>query len=120
MVRILMVVGLLCGLLRPAAAAEVTVRYFRNFTGHDLPIKLREEISEAEAKTYVKALLVARYDGRGRLIEVTKLIKAKEMFVHHYEYDASGRLKMATVRNADGDVSVVEFDEKGKGGRTKK
>jgi hypothetical protein len=83
-------------------------RYFLTYRGVRLPLALSEELEPAAARhrgTYFRAY----YDANGRIVRCDKLVYGEVELEHVYEYDASGRLRQATVTTAGDEPQVLSF-----------
>jgi len=81
-------------------------RYFTTYSGVKLPLKLVNELEEAEVKhrnTYIRA----EFDENDRLIGVEKLVYGEVELAHRYEYDPGGSLKAAHI-TMDGQTTVKD------------
>lgn len=107
-------VGMLiaCGDLS-MAQEELGEQYFASFAGYELPLKLQERLSKADAES-LGTYYVARRDASGRLREVRKIHKGEVFFVHEYVYDEAGALVEARITNKDGKISTVKRNREGR------
>ena len=101
-----------CG-VSSMAQEEVSEQYFASFAGYELPLKLQEALSKAEAEA-LGTYYIAHRDALGQLREVRKIHKGEIFFVHEYFYDTAGILVEAQIRNKDGKISTVERNQEGK------
>jgi uncharacterized protein DUF6156 len=84
-------------------------RYFITYSGVSLPLRLVNEIQPTELdnrNTYFRG----QFDAADRLQVLEKLVYGEVELVHRYRYDAEGRLTWAEITDADGEITVLEFD----------
>lgn len=93
----------------PAAG---TCRYFTAYTGIRLPLRLVNELPEGgldNRNTFFRG----EFDADERLRVLEKIVYAERELRHVYRYHANGALREAEITDADGEVTVLAFDEQG-------
>ena len=55
----------------------------------------------------------AWFDGQDRITAFKKMVYGEVDLEHYYKYDDNGALEWAEVVDAEGEVTVVNFDESG-------
>ncbi|MCQ8127104.1 DUF6156 family protein [Methylomonas rivi] len=91
---------------------DLVSRYFISYSGVKLPLKLVNEIEEAgldNRNTYFKGY----YDALDRLVRCEKLVYGETELLHSYEYDENDVLRQAEITDADGELTLLTFDEQG-------
>lgn len=89
-----------------------TERIFVSYSGVKLPLHLVNELKEDERgnrNTYFLGI----YDHDERLIRCEKRVYGEIELLHHYQYHANGALQLAEITDADGEVTVLQFDQHG-------
>lgn len=87
-------------------------RYFVSYSGIKLPLKLVTEIDEASLEnrnTYYRGY----FDGQDKMLRCQKIVYGEVESEHIYQYNETGVLKQAQIREGD-EVRDVYFDEEGK------
>lgn len=87
-------------------------RYFVTYSGVKLPFKLcqpLEATSLGNRNTYFRAW----FDAQDRITGFQKMVYGEVELEHRYEYCASGMLESAEIVDAEGEVTVLHFDESG-------
>ena len=94
------------------------IEYYGGWGGYSHPIILKnkrtKEAADAAAATG-SAYLICYFDADGKLTHVVKMLRGSVFFDFAYSYHPNGKLESAKVTNADGVVSVWEYDESGRG-----
>jgi len=88
---------------------EPTCRHFVTYSGVKLPLKLVNELDEADIanrNTYFRAW----FDELGRLVRCEKVVYGEVELQHRYDYHDDGRLKLAEITETDGESRVLHFD----------
>lgn len=88
-----------------------TCRYFVSYSGVKLPLKLVNELQESDNQnrnTFFRGF----YDDKQRLIRCEKLVYGEIELLHCYSYHDSGELRQAEITDADGEITVLFFEEK--------
>ena len=94
------------------------IEYYRGWGGYRHPIGLQGKITREEADAVAaqgSAYLIGYFDADGRLTRVVKMLRGSVFFEFVYAYHPNGKRKSATVTNANGIVTVREYDESGRG-----
>ncbi len=87
-------------------------RHFLTYSGVKLPFKLLNELDGDQIEnrnTYFRGY----YDDHEQLIGLQKVVYGEIEMQHLYVYHANGVLQAAEITDADGEVTVLEFDETG-------
>lgn len=91
--------------------AHYTQRYFVSYSGIKLPLNMVNELFDAD-RDHRNTYFLAIYDGE-RLLRCEKRVYGEIELLHQYQYHANGNLQLAEITDADGEVSVLRFDELG-------
>ncbi|GAB2182261.1 hypothetical protein DLREEDagrD3_24840 [Denitratisoma sp. agr-D3] len=87
-----------------------TCRHFLTYSGVSLPLKLVEPLdSVAHRNTFYRGY----FDAADRLTACQKVVYNEVETQHRYDYHPNGRLKWAEIIDADGELTVLHFDEAG-------
>lgn len=92
--------------------ASGTCRYFTSYSGVRLPLRLVNELPEGgldNRNTFFRG----QFDAEERLRVLEKIVYAELELKHVYAYHPDGTLRQAEITDADGDVTVLRFDEAG-------
>jgi len=84
-------------------------RYFVTYSGVKLPLKLVDPLTEAglqNRNTYFRGY----FDKQDRLLCCQKMVYGEIELEHCYTYYDSGLLQQAKITDADGEVTVLEFE----------
>lgn len=87
-------------------------RHFVTYSGVRLPLRLVNELAEADIanrNTYFRAW----FDDQGRLLKIEKVVYGEVELQHRYEYHANGCLKLAEITEADGEARMIRLDQQG-------
>jgi YD repeat-containing protein len=85
-------------------------RYFLTYSGISLPLKLVEPLEGIDHRnTYYRGY----FDDQNRLTGCQKVVYNEVETQHRYSYHANNQLQSAEITDADGDVTVLEFDDAG-------
>ena len=88
-------------------------RHFLTYSGVALPLNLVSPLADVgHRNTYYRGY----FDGENRLTGCQKVVYGEVETQHLYAYHANGQLKQAEITDADGEVTVLGFDEQGKAG----
>jgi hypothetical protein len=87
-------------------------RYFVTYSGVKLPLKLSQPLDE-EALSNRNTFFRAYFDDLGRMTGLQKLVYSEVELEHHYAYYDNGTLKQAEVIDAEGEATMLHFDEAG-------
>lgn len=85
-------------------------RYFISYSGVKLPLKLVNEISEADTdnrNTYFCGV----YDDDGKMLGCEKRVYGEVEMSHQYAYYDSGKLKRATIAIGGEAAQTLDFPE---------
>lgn len=93
-------------------APEGKCRYFVSYSGIRLPLKLSQPL-EAGALSNRNTFFRGFFDERERMTGVQKMVYGEVELEHRYEYYDSDVLKRAEVIDAEGEMTVLRFDEQG-------
>ncbi|MDD5124855.1 DUF6156 family protein [Methylovulum sp.] len=85
---------------------DTTARYFLSYSSVKLPLKLVNEITEADLN-YRNFYYRGYYDAAGQLLHCQKIVYNEEASEHHYRYDENGMLVWAQISEDD---EVREID----------
>ncbi len=91
---------------------DLVSRYFISYSGVKLPLKLVNEIDEGgldNRNTFFKGY----YDERNRLVRCEKRVYGETELLHNYAYDENNVLRQAEITDADGELTLLTFDEQG-------
>lgn len=87
-------------------------RYFVTYSGIKLPLKLSQPL-EASALNNRNTFFQAWFDADERMTGFQKMVYGEVELEHRYQYHGSGALKQADIIDAEGEVTVLSFDESG-------
>ncbi len=87
-------------------------RYYLTYTGVKLPLALLNELQATQLENRI-TFFKGYYDDEGRLVGVQKMVYGEIEMQHRYHYTAEGVLRRAEIADADGEVTVMEFDGQG-------
>lgn len=93
------------------------IEYYGGWGGYSHPIILKNKITKEEADAVAArgyAYLICYFDAAGKLMRVVKMLQGSAFFDFIYSYYSNGKLKSAKVTNADGVVTVFNYDEFGR------
>jgi len=88
-------------------------RYFLTYSGVRLPFQLKTPLEPEQIEnrnTYFRGY----FDEQGRLTGIQKIVHGEAELQHRYSYDERGMLRRVEITDADGEVTVLHFDEAGK------
>lgn len=88
-------------------------RYFISYSGVKLPLKLVNELEDESHLENRNTYFRGYYDTDQRLLLCEKLVYGDIELRHRYGYHASGALAEAEITDADGEITVLSFDEQG-------
>ncbi|MEW6037955.1 MAG: DUF6156 family protein [Pseudomonadota bacterium] len=89
-----------------------TPRFFLTYSGVNLPLKLMTEL-EPEQIGHRNTYFRGYFDEEDRLVGLQKLVYGEVEMEHRYAYHRNGKLKRAEITDADGELTVLDFDEDG-------
>lgn len=87
-------------------------RHYLTYSGVTLPLKLMTPL-EPEQIAHRNTYFLGYFDEQDRLIGVQKIVYGETEFEHRYQYDSAGVLRRAEIRDAEDEVSVMQFDANG-------
>ena len=87
-------------------------RYFVSYSGIKLPLKLVNPLEEADLRNR-NTFFRGYFDQQERLVACEKMVYGEIELLHRYVYYDSGVLKQAEITNADQEVTVMYFNERG-------
>lgn len=97
----------------PMDTPNFSARYFVSYSGVKLPLKLVNELHDSERDNR-NTFFVGIYDTRERLIRCEKRVYGDIELQHTYQYHDNGQLQLAEITDADGEITVLHYDEQGK------
>lgn len=87
-------------------------RYFVTYSGVRLPLKLCQPLEEA-ALSNRNTFFRAWFDGQDRITALQKMVYGEVELEHRYRYYENGVLEWAEIIDAEGDATVLSFDQSG-------
>ena len=87
-------------------------RYFISYSGVKLPLKLVTSLTEAELQNR-NTFFRAYFDDQERLLLCQNVVYGEVELEHRYSYYDSGVLRQAEITDADGELTLLRFDESG-------
>ena len=85
-------------------------RYFLTYSGITLPLNLVSPLDSVDHRnTYYRGY----FDAEQRLTGCQKIVYNEVETQHLYGYHPNGKLKEAEITDADGDVTVLNFNDQG-------
>jgi hypothetical protein len=88
-------------------------RYFITYSGVKLPLKLVTPLTESELQNR-NTFFRGYFDSADKLLLCEKLVYGDSELEHRYRYFENGVLQEAEITDADGEITVMTFDETGK------
>lgn len=88
-------------------------RYFISYSGVRLPLKLVNELEDESHLENRNTYFRGYYDAEQRLLLCEKLVYGDIELRHHYRYHTNGALSQAEITDADGEITVLNFDGQG-------
>jgi hypothetical protein len=88
-------------------------RHYLTYKGVSLPLSLLTPLEPeqiANRNTYFRGY----FDEQGRLVGVQKIVYGELELEHRYRYDDDGKLRVAELTDAEGEVTLLRLDETGK------
>lgn len=95
----------------PEAIAGTT-RFFLTYSGVNLPLNLMTEL-EPEQIGHRNTYFQGYFDDQDHLVGLQKMVYGEVEMEHRYAYHRNGKLKRAEITDADGELTVLDFDEDG-------
>ncbi|MFA7350560.1 MAG: DUF6156 family protein [Methylotenera sp.] len=87
-------------------------RYFVTYSGVKLPLKLSQPLGE-DALSNRNTFFRAYFDDQERMTGVQKIVYGEVELEHRYAYYDNSTLKQAVVIDAEGEATMLYFDEAG-------
>lgn len=87
-------------------------RYFISYSGVKLPLKLVDPLTEANLQNR-NTFFRGYFDAQERLLLCQKMVYGEIELEHRYNYYANGVLQQAEITDADGEVTLLRYDEEG-------
>lgn len=87
-------------------------RYFVSYSGIKLPLTLVNELQGSDRENR-NTFFVGIYDHNQRLVRCEKRVYGETELRHIYQYHPNGRLQLAEITDADGEVTVLRYDHQG-------
>lgn len=87
-------------------------RYFVTYSGVKLPLKLSQPLDE-DALSNRNTFFRAYFDYQERITALQKVVYGEVELEHRYAYYSNGTLKRAEVTDAEGEATMLYFDEAG-------
>lgn len=87
-------------------------RYFISYSGVKLPLKLVDPLTESNLQNR-NTFFRGYFDGQERLLLCQKMVYGEIELEHRYNYYDSGMLELAEITDADGEVTLLRYDEEG-------
>ncbi|MDO9105132.1 MAG: DUF6156 family protein [Methylovulum sp.] len=87
-------------------------RYFISYSGVKLPLKLVDPLTATQLNnrnTYFQGY----FDVQERLLLCQKVVYGEIELEHRYTYYSNNVLRQAEITDADGELTVLQFDEEG-------
>jgi YD repeat-containing protein len=93
-------------------STNYTQRFFVSYSGVKLPLKLVNQLQDSELgnrNTY----FLGFFDAAERLVRLEKRVYSEIELLHCYRYHDNGALQEAEITDADGEVTVLNYDADG-------
>lgn len=87
-------------------------RYFVTYSGVKLPFKLSQPLTDAELHNR-NTFFRAYFNDKDQLLFFQKMVYGESELEHRYSYYDNGVLQQAKITDADGEITVLTFDETG-------
>lgn len=87
-------------------------RHFISYSGIKLPLKLVTPLTAAELQNR-NTFFRGYFDNQERLMLCQKMVYGEIELEHRYDYYDNGILRQAKITDADGEITVLSFDETG-------
>ncbi len=88
-------------------------RYFVSYSGVKLPLKLVNELADSSDLENRNTFFRGFYDAEQRLVRCEKRVYGELELLHCYQYHDNGALSQAEITDADGEITVLNFDSGG-------
>lgn len=92
---------------------QYTCRYFVSYSGIKLPLKLVNELEQASDLDNRNTYFRGYYDADQRLLLCENMVYGEIELRHRYSYHPNNVLSEAEITDADGEITVLRFDEQG-------
>lgn len=92
---------------------HLSERYFVSYSGVKLPLKLVNELHDSDRDNR-NTFFVGIFDHNERLIRCEKRVYGEIELLHNYQYHDNGHLRTAEITDADGEITVLRYDDQGK------
>ncbi|MGZ4958807.1 MAG: DUF6156 family protein [Methylomonas sp.] len=89
-------------------------RYFISYSGVKLPLKLVNELEDESHLENRNTYFRGYYDADQRLMLCEKLVYGDIELRHCYRYHTNGALSQAEITDADGEITILNFDAQGR------
>ncbi|MDF9392146.1 MULTISPECIES: DUF6156 family protein [Methylococcus] len=93
-------------------AIAATCRFFLTYSGVNLPLKLTTEL-EPEQLSHRNTYFQGFFDDQDRLVGLQKMVYGEVEMEHRYAYHRNGKLRRAEITDAEGELTVLDFNEDG-------
>lgn len=87
-------------------------RYFISYSGVKLPLRLLTSLTDAELNNR-NTFFRGYFDDQDRLLICQNVVYGEVELEHRYSYYDSGVLRQAEITDADGEKTMLYFDETG-------
>ena len=87
-------------------------RYFVTYSGVKLPLKLCQPLEQA-ALNNRNTFFRAWFDAQDRITGFQKMVYSEVELEHRYQYYENGALMQAEIVDAEGEITILNFDEGG-------
>lgn len=91
---------------------QCETRYFVSYSGVKLPLKLVNELQDNDRGNR-NTFFQGYYDAEQRLIRCEKRVYGETELLHCYQYHPNGVLSQAEITDADGELTLLQFDDEG-------
>jgi hypothetical protein len=88
-------------------------RHFITYSGVKLPLKLVTPLTESELQNR-NTFFRGYFDTADKLLLCEKIVYGESELEHRYHYYENGVLQQAEITDADGEITLITFDEAGK------
>ena len=92
--------------------SNLECRYFVSYSGMHLPLKLVNELHGDECNNR-NTFFLGFFDAEQRLLRCEKKVYGEIELLHQYSYHSNGSLQLAEITDADGEITVLQFDNQG-------
>lgn len=88
--------------------ATADTRYFTNYSGAGLPLKLVGELAPEDMRNR-NTFYRGRFDEAGRLVACEKIVYGETEVRHAYRYHPDGRLARAEIDDGGDEPAVLDY-----------